>query len=396
MQVRGLVGQYAASDVWDLSHGQQMRSWTNASESTSRSLVLSPAFQSAGDKRPTYIANAINGLPAIRFKASDQQHLMIDGPIAGSCTIFLVARQTGTPGRVLSGRDNNWFLGFWKDQKDLAYFEGWAAGPNATPPTFGAWPNPSLSDSNWHCYRSVQDGTISRVYGDGGLLAESATALAVPKGLILGGSLDEFTDCDIAEILIYDRALDNLERLTVENHLHEKYGLQVGQEIEVYNYSAASQSIQGDWIGRYGSSGYCLASSGGVIQSLPSYAGLLTRGHTMVDWQDSPSDYRALLRPTRGRIASAFQALNGQCDFLVGMRDSLTHKISVYLLDPDGGRDSSVQLIDSNVNKVLYDSGSIGDYRSGAWLSWYLRGSSIVRISSLGGPEACVSGIFFD
>ncbi|MGE0308494.1 MAG: prepilin-type N-terminal cleavage/methylation domain-containing protein, partial [Acidimicrobiia bacterium] len=90
-----------------------------------------------------YSPTALNGQPAIVTDgASVLSNSSIGSPTA--MTILVVARQMGAKsGRIISGVNNNWLLGWWQGRMDQAYYQGWVSSP-ATP-----------SDTSAHLYSTI-------------------------------------------------------------------------------------------------------------------------------------------------------------------------------------------------------------------------------------------------
>lgn len=72
-------------------------------------------------------------------------------------------------------------------------------------------------------YCSVQTGSLSTVYRNGVALAGNANGLSGPNGLSIGGG--EWSDAQVAEILVYDSALGAAALNNVELYMKAKYGL---------------------------------------------------------------------------------------------------------------------------------------------------------------------------
>ena len=71
------------------------------------------------------MASGLNGRRALQFAAATTQTLTLNVNFPAPVSIFYVARQTGAGnrGRILSGLNNNWLLGWWNGQQDVAYFD---------------------------------------------------------------------------------------------------------------------------------------------------------------------------------------------------------------------------------------------------------------------------------
>jgi hypothetical protein len=163
---------------------------------------------------PTVVATGIGGLPTVHFTNGSS---MRDGVNhSAPVTIFYVSRQTGGSNqRVLAATGNNWLLGYWGGNKNRAYFEGWVSEGGA-------------SDTNPHLYATTIGGSgqNSTVWAEGTQIASNQGGTQGPNNLDLGGgSWGEYSDCDISEVLVYNRILEPLELDLVGGYLTVKYGL---------------------------------------------------------------------------------------------------------------------------------------------------------------------------
>jgi hypothetical protein len=165
---------------------------------------------------PTVVAAGIGGIPTVHFTNGSS---MGDGVNHGTpVTIFYVSRQTGGSNRRVLTGSNNWLLGYWGGNKGSAYFEGNVLlngnGPSDTAP---------------HLYATTIGGSgqNSTVWAEGVQTASNTGGTQGPNGLFLGGggAYNEFSDCDISEVLVYNRILDSNELDAVGGYLAGKYGL---------------------------------------------------------------------------------------------------------------------------------------------------------------------------
>lgn len=212
--ITGLSAWLDASNTTSITvpTGSAVTQWNDISGS-------SPAkhfTQSTSTRRPTYTANVLNGKPAVQFAAATQQTLTNSTNFSTPNTIIYVSRQkAGSNQRLLSSLADNWLLGYVSGARDQAYFNG-SVLYTVTPP----------SNSAWSIYTGVQTGALSSFYRNGVLLASNTAGLTGPNGLSLNGRASEqFSDGDIAELIIYNRALNNTERQQVESYMATKWGL---------------------------------------------------------------------------------------------------------------------------------------------------------------------------
>ena len=129
----------------------------------------------------------------------------------------------------------DWLLGWWASTQDYALVgaAGWL-------PTSGGVPS-AAQQGGWTLYTLTRDGSAGG--GGGGSLFKNGALLdagstAGPAGLTLGGRptsynincysnryYSQFSDSDVAEVIVYDRALSDLERRGVEAWLASRYAL---------------------------------------------------------------------------------------------------------------------------------------------------------------------------
>lgn len=80
----------------------------------------------------------------------------------------------------------------------------------------------------------------------------------------------------------------------------------------------------------------------------------------------------------------------------VNLTDGQTHEVSLYLLDFDNsGRSECVNVLDAASGTVL-SSQVVSNFSGGKYLVWDVSGDVEITITSLQGPNAVLSGVFFD
>lgn len=174
---------------------------------------------------PVLRAHALNGLPVVRLTYDEGVYRWDANGIDSDFTITYVARiwDVSADGRVLSGEipPANTLYGWVTGNMDVGYANGYLD-------TFEV---PQTTD--WIMYTVSQDAVegIPRMYKDGSFLGGDAVlngdfqgTLAV-SGYDPGGDGDQTTNCEIAELVIYDRQLSDDDRQTVEQYLMSKWGL---------------------------------------------------------------------------------------------------------------------------------------------------------------------------
>ncbi|MDX1950855.1 MAG: chitobiase/beta-hexosaminidase C-terminal domain-containing protein [Verrucomicrobiota bacterium] len=150
----------------------------------------------------------------------------------------------------------------------------------------------------------------------------------------------------------------------------------------------------GDWNSAYGSQGYHVF---GTSSSYPAYVTVAASGKQDYTWTDSSSDLRALLKPgsDSSRIASVWYSAT-ELSINTSFTDTLTHRVAIYCLDWDNlGRVQTVELFDA-VSGALLDTRTISNFSEGKYLVWNIKGNVRFRFQKSVGPNAIVSGLFFD
>jgi GH35 family endo-1,4-beta-xylanase len=160
------------------------------------------------------------------------------------------------------------------------------------------------------------------------------------------------------------------------------------------SFVAQDMTTGGNWKGTYGGQGYWLEGDG---QSLPSYATATVSNAGAYTWAASTNDRRALQKAASStdRVAATWYS-SSQFITDVNLTDGQLHKVSLYSEDWDqGSRSESVDVVDPSSGVVL-DHRNLSGFVNGAYLSWTLSGHVQLRVTWTAGPNAVVSGIFFD
>lgn len=181
---------------------------------------------------PVIRTNALNGLPVVRFKPNEGR--VRSGSVFGlsgtgpyNYTLTYVTRMVGPAvGRAYTSQypeGGNFLVGFHTSAIDCMYAEGWVSPGTGWP----ALPSP------WKIYTGsgVHDGTTytPRFYVNGVLTASGTGTGGIGNYYNISGysptGAEETCDCEVAELVVYNRRLPDNERQTVENYLKAKWGL---------------------------------------------------------------------------------------------------------------------------------------------------------------------------
>jgi hypothetical protein len=190
------------------------------------------ATQAQSDAQPTLVADGIGGKPALQFNGGGQ-FMNLAGPILAEqlCTIVCVVRDDhGLGHRTLfsnwSGRDGNstssLFLGLTAENT-VRFSDGFGSAGE-------------VSDRTKPFILSAVNGQNSASVFQNGQLLKSANQLSkrrLDTPWVIGqqGNINgEFWKGSVAEIRVYERALTDRERRSVETYLAEHYGILMNSE----------------------------------------------------------------------------------------------------------------------------------------------------------------------
>jgi hypothetical protein len=192
--------------------------------------AISPALAN----NPTWIPNAINGMPAVWFNATNSQYLKlptsINPPSAAEAFVVLKA-YSSTP----SADRGLWTLGDSSVGAIANYpMMGGSLADNFYSTSAYSFPGaPTQPLTQYNVYEATSqngnwmawiDGipqfqTTNNTYGAGGQVALGISII------FADGATQRYFDGDIAEILLFNRALTASERDCVGSYLFSKYGL---------------------------------------------------------------------------------------------------------------------------------------------------------------------------
>ena len=222
--------------------------------------------QSTAASRPTISATTLNGRRQLGFVS---QHLR--GPSttwAGSVSIYWVGK-TGqaSNGAIVFGdgtvdQTDSFHAGWLNTQGVGAYGNGWGAGnaPRAESPS--AWRNADIvagvTLSSTESVARVNGATTNTTAALTGSLSQSAAAQFY-IGRETNNTWNNISGT-LAELLIYQPALNASQRLRVERHLAAKYGITLAPQV--------SNADAQDWVNRvYANGGTVSASTASAVNT---------------------------------------------------------------------------------------------------------------------------------
>lgn len=222
--IPGLLLWLDASEAGSIiSDGGQVAEWRDKSGNNYH------ATQDNPDRRPVVEMGAIGGKPAVRFdtfgpgdETSDGLYISTELELQRPHSVFIVDKYWGgVTGRTLQGIQQNWLIGKWNGN------HGFFAEP---------WVGNLPAEIEEEAFNVGISTVFSSIWGYNGSIYGGADLQGTPGNLQIGVTdnppappYDEPSQADVAEIIIFDRALGQNERERVEAYLAEKYSIPTRQ-----------------------------------------------------------------------------------------------------------------------------------------------------------------------
>jgi hypothetical protein len=204
------------------------------------------ALQTVDARKPSFARGVLNGKPVMRFDgvddyfAIDKVHYDTPGQISGM-TIFALVKSSSSTDQILASFDRNEYWRF-SLRSGAAGGVGWHTRP-ALGSVHDLLTSQAYTDGNWHviaCRFEAGASPDKQIFVDGEAVAsadahggENLGSGVTRFGFVgVGSEADavngttgpaQFLAGDLAEVLIYNRALSDTERQQIEQYFIEKY-----------------------------------------------------------------------------------------------------------------------------------------------------------------------------
>ena len=217
-----LIGLAVHLDASQLVAGE-LNVWPNLGSDVDPAMIGSPL--------PAVMADTLNGMPVVRFVYQGGRLRGTAPTVTTNLTVVYVVRRWGpNVGRALTATypgtaSFNFLVGFHTSSADWMYDNGDLVGAVGWVGEMQATPTP------WRLYSADATSTpsyLSRFFIDG-----VQTGVNWPSGQGMGGTYNlsgydatgtlETMDCEVAELVIYDRKLADVERISIEDYLRAKW-----------------------------------------------------------------------------------------------------------------------------------------------------------------------------
>ncbi|HEU4412788.1 MAG TPA: LamG-like jellyroll fold domain-containing protein [Polyangiaceae bacterium] len=210
------LGLWLAADGLALANGAKVSTWPDKSGNGRNGVMATLSRQ------PTFVTNALNGRPVVRFGGA--QSLGLSTPVQPTTFSVFVVGKNSMPSETFSmilGPGGNWPNNQLRwENGSQALFVGTSNGMPAVTSSIG-------NTRAYHVLSATYTGSTLSVYRNGGLVSNHSFSTNGPWTLAQVGAWYStyFMQGDLAEVMVYDRSLPSSERSAVESYLRSKYAL---------------------------------------------------------------------------------------------------------------------------------------------------------------------------
>jgi hypothetical protein len=122
----------------------------------------------------------------------------------------------GNDGRTITAYNNNWLLAHHDSTYGDYYAEGWVN--DVSSPT---------SDTTWRMFTGTGNisGDVYQLYINDTLIVSNSNGSAGPNGWNLNSQYGQYSDCQIANLIVYNRVLSSTEITHMYNISKGRFGL---------------------------------------------------------------------------------------------------------------------------------------------------------------------------
>jgi len=217
---------------------------------------------------------------------------------------------------------------------------------------------------------------------------------AVVAGTSLGANVTRYEDTGVTAGQTYTYRVRATNPAGTSAYSNAAAASPVAPAVNSATFVKADTTTQGNWKGVYGAQGHNVINDS---VAYPAYAQVTVTGAGAWTWNANATDVPSLLKGSAatGRISSAWYA-GASFTFDVNVTDGQKHQLAVYVRDPAGSRNQTVEVLDPSTGAVLHSQGVAGFF-NGRYLVYDVTGKVRFRVTNLvSGSNAVVNGLFFD
>ncbi|KRF44162.1 discoidin domain-containing protein [Paenibacillus sp. Soil787] len=197
----------------------KVSSWSDQSGVANHSVQATSGYQ------PTLVSNVVNGNPVIRFDGVNDNLLSsgVTGSMNTSTVIFVLKPQAVTNYNQSIGAAGGWGQFQFHTTSTGQVYVGTSASSRITP-TDGPGAN-TLVANTWSKFAYVLNNGSAKLFKNGVQLASKTISNPASwTGFTLGNNGSNTINGDIAEVIVYNSALSDTDRQSIETYLQTKYG----------------------------------------------------------------------------------------------------------------------------------------------------------------------------
>jgi hypothetical protein len=210
---------------------QNVRQWNDRSGNARN------AVQATTAERPNYITGAVNGYPVLRYTAGNNDRMLSTGlSTANVASVFVLGRYTSlaspNPGLLQGSPTGNGYssdaaqksIGMWVSSSSSRL---WGRGVQSDGTQRNISEVTTLSANTAYVFNSMYTGSTVQQYvnnGVSGSVAYDGTLRSWTDVCIGCQAGTENWNGDIAEVIMYNVAVNDAQRIIIANYLSAKYG----------------------------------------------------------------------------------------------------------------------------------------------------------------------------
>lgn len=249
------------------NNGDEITSWTDLSGYNNNA-------SSYSGNRPTYNSSWTNGRPSVSFTSSNSDYLYVANSSSTQLSqheIYIVAEISSSSDSwsplIVKADDYDWGNGYGivkngSSEEVLAYDNDYYYNYVVSTITYST-PTVLSHFYNGNKVRLRKNGSNQGTTNYSGGISNSTEPLYIGVSPYYSGSLTDFLDGNIAEIIVFNDNHNTVERLIVQNYLSAKYGISISGDRYAYQVNHGHELIG---IGMRNSSSVSTAQGTGILE----------------------------------------------------------------------------------------------------------------------------------
>lgn len=262
-------GVYSDAGVTPATNGVNVRQWNDRSGNGKH------AVETTVGNQPNYQTGQMNGFPVLRFSAPDERILSSGVTTNDQATIWVVARYTSLPSNnpglihasstAFPSATNDKNIGMWVNSSSP--YRVWGRGVQSDnterniPQVIATSANTTYAICNLY-----GNTTISQyVNGETGGSVTFSGTLKDWSEVGIGRQANESWNGDIAEVIVFNVALNEAQRIIIDNYLAAKYDIDL-EDNDYYTHDDTGFDYDVAGIGRVNGSNLHTNAQGGIVR----------------------------------------------------------------------------------------------------------------------------------